>query len=75
MLLRAASEHDIDLARSFMVGDKLADIEAGTAAGCTPILVRTGYGEIDESKVLARFPGTTVCKDLGAAADLLLAAM
>ncbi len=44
MLLQAAQELDIDLSQSFMVGDKLADIEAGTAAGCSSILVRTGYG-------------------------------
>lgn len=44
MLLQAAREHRIDLSRSYMIGDKPADIEAGTAAGCTPILVRTGYG-------------------------------
>lgn len=44
MLLRAAEEYDIDLHASFMVGDKLADIEAGERAGCRSILVLTGYG-------------------------------
>jgi D-glycero-D-manno-heptose 1,7-bisphosphate phosphatase len=48
LLLQAASDHRIDLRRSFMVGDKLADIEAGVAAGCQPILVRTGYGDKEE---------------------------
>jgi len=72
MLLQAARDHGIDLAGSWMIGDKLADIEAGVAAGCQSILVRTGYGTADEPKVLARFPGTSVCKDLGAAADLIL---
>ena len=45
MLLQAARDHDIDLEKSFMVGDKLADIEAGKRAGCKSILVLTGYGE------------------------------
>ncbi|MDH3998276.1 MAG: D-glycero-beta-D-manno-heptose 1,7-bisphosphate 7-phosphatase [Desulfuromonadales bacterium] len=45
MLLQAASEHGIDLESSFMVGDKRADIEAGQNAGCTPLLVLTGYGQ------------------------------
>lgn len=72
MLLQAAREHDIDLSASFMVGDKLADIEAGAAAGCAPILVKTGYGAKDEPKVLARFPGTEVCRDLAAAVDCIL---
>ncbi|GAB7028363.1 D-glycero-beta-D-manno-heptose 1,7-bisphosphate 7-phosphatase [Geotalea toluenoxydans] len=48
MLLQAAKDLDIDLAASFMVGDKLADIEAGLAAGCRPLLVRTGYGQAEE---------------------------
>lgn len=39
MLLRAAREHGIDLARSWMVGDGLVDIGAGRAAGCRTILV------------------------------------
>jgi D-glycero-D-manno-heptose 1,7-bisphosphate phosphatase len=45
LLLQAAVEHGIDLARSFMIGDKEADIEAGERAGCTPLLVLTGYGK------------------------------
>lgn len=69
MLLQAAREHAIDLSSSFIIGDKLADIEAGAAAGCTPILVRTGYGSKDEPKVAARFPGTRVCKDLTEAVE------
>ncbi|MBE0598091.1 MAG: D-glycero-beta-D-manno-heptose 1,7-bisphosphate 7-phosphatase [Desulfuromonadales bacterium] len=44
MLLQAATEHGIDLASSWMVGDKAADVEAGVAAGCRPLLVLTGYG-------------------------------
>lgn len=44
MLLQAAADHAIDLTRSWMVGDKSADIEAGLAAGCRPVLVMTGYG-------------------------------
>ncbi len=44
MLLKAADELKIDLKRSFMVGDKKADLDAGLSAGCCPILVRTGYG-------------------------------
>jgi len=44
MLLQAAAEHGVDLERSFMVGDKKADIEAGRRAGCTALLVLTGYG-------------------------------
>jgi D-glycero-D-manno-heptose 1,7-bisphosphate phosphatase len=44
MLLRAAREHDIDLSRSWMVGDSLVDLEAGTAAGAGVVHLLTGYG-------------------------------
>lgn len=44
MLTRAAAVLNVDLSRSLMVGDRLADLEAGTNAGCHSALVRTGYG-------------------------------
>jgi D-glycero-D-manno-heptose 1,7-bisphosphate phosphatase len=44
MLEQAARDLDIDLSRSYMIGDKLSDIEAGWNAGCKSILVLTGYG-------------------------------
>lgn len=69
MLQDAAARHDIDLENSAMIGDKLADIEAGMAAGCRTILVRTGYGAGEEQYVGAE---TTVCDDLLSAVRLLL---
>jgi D-glycero-D-manno-heptose 1,7-bisphosphate phosphatase len=42
MLLRAQRDLEIDLQRSFMVGDRLSDVQAGAAAGCRTILVQTG---------------------------------
>jgi D-glycero-D-manno-heptose 1,7-bisphosphate phosphatase len=42
LLLRAAGERNIDLARSWMVGDILDDIEAGNRAGCRTVLVDLG---------------------------------
>ena len=44
MLLKAAQDHDLDLARSWMVGDSLSDMLAGRNAGCRSLVVRTGYG-------------------------------
>jgi D-glycero-D-manno-heptose 1,7-bisphosphate phosphatase len=44
MLLEATAAFDIDLARSYLIGDKSADIECGRRAGTSTILVRTGYG-------------------------------
>jgi D-sedoheptulose 7-phosphate isomerase len=45
MLLEAARKHNIDLAASFMVGDRWRDIEAGYNAGCRTILIDYGYSE------------------------------
>ena len=45
MLLAAAHDLDIDLTRSWMIGDKVCDADAGTAAGCRTLLVRTGHGQ------------------------------
>lgn len=45
LFLRAAKDLDIDLASSFMIGDKESDLEAGLNAGCRGVaLVRTGHG-------------------------------
>ncbi|HEY6872495.1 MAG TPA: D-glycero-beta-D-manno-heptose 1,7-bisphosphate 7-phosphatase [Geobacteraceae bacterium] len=56
MLLEAAGDFTVDLAGSWIVGDKLADVEAGLAAGCRPLLVRTGYGEEESARLPAGVP-------------------
>ena len=68
MLLQAAADFSLNLGGSFLVGDKLSDIEAGLAAGCTPILVDTGYG----ADVEIVPPDVPRVADLAAAADLIL---
>ena len=45
MLRQAAAEHGLELQASYLVGDKLSDLQAGRRAGCHAVLVRTGYGE------------------------------
>jgi len=45
LLIQAAAAHSIDLARSFMIGDRWRDIDAGAAAGCRTILIDRGYRE------------------------------
>jgi len=45
LLLDAAKEHNIDLARSFMVGDRWRDVEAGQSAGCKTFFINYGYHE------------------------------
>jgi D-glycero-D-manno-heptose 1,7-bisphosphate phosphatase len=45
MIRRAEKEFSIDARSSYMVGDKLSDVEFGRRAGCKSILVLTGYGK------------------------------
>jgi D-glycero-D-manno-heptose 1,7-bisphosphate phosphatase len=69
LLLQAASELNIDLERSFMVGDKHSDLLAGERVGCRGVLVRTGYGAEQERCVAA---DTYVATDLADAAHWIL---
>lgn len=45
MLLRAARALGLDLAQSWMVGDRWRDIDCGHAAGCRTIFIERGYAE------------------------------
>jgi D-glycero-D-manno-heptose 1,7-bisphosphate phosphatase len=49
MLLEAAAKLDLDLHRSYAIGDKWTDVQAGRSAGARGILVRTGYGRQSEA--------------------------
>ena len=74
MLEAAARELQLDLQKSWVVGDQWRDIELARRAGARGILVRTGYGaglEADWPKDLARPP--VVCDDLLAAAEHIIA--
>jgi D-glycero-D-manno-heptose 1,7-bisphosphate phosphatase len=42
LVLNAAKAHDLDLAQSYFVGDRLSDIECGLNAGCRAILLMHG---------------------------------
>ncbi|MBP1653621.1 MAG: family hydrolase [Bacteroidetes bacterium] len=65
MLLRGSRELDIDLSRSFVVGDRDVDIQVGKAVGARAILVLTGYGRRTREEIA----GTGIVPDL-VAADL-----
>lgn len=45
MLLKGIDKYDVDLKKSYIVGDKLSDLEAGERVGIKSILVKTGYGK------------------------------
>ena len=74
LLLRAAAELALDLSISWMVGDAVSDIRAGLAAGVRPLLVRTGRGAQQASKLLEHgLMDVPVVADLTAAVDHILA--
>lgn len=51
MIKKAEIELDIDLARSYLIGDKITDIETGVKAKLKNILLLTGYGKEEKEKL------------------------
>lgn len=74
MLFDAATQFDLKLADSFMIGDRVSDLEAGHRAGARSILVRTGYGDETVKEIGDALPADHVAKDLPAAINWLLKA-
>ncbi|BAQ64622.1 HAD-IIIA family hydrolase [Geminocystis sp. NIES-3709] len=55
LLLNYSQKHNIDLSRSYFIGDAPSDIECAINANCQPVLVLTGRGEETKSK-LSKYP-------------------
>ncbi len=66
MLLHAAKELGIDLAQSWMVGDRWRDVDCGQAAGCRTVFIDRGYAE--ELRQKPHFSA----RNLAQAADIIL---
>jgi D-glycero-D-manno-heptose 1,7-bisphosphate phosphatase len=72
-LFDARDEFGVDLARSYIVGDKTLDLECGWNAGVQQsLLVRTGYGTATEREEPTTAASATVVDDLAAAAEWIL---
>ena len=69
MVFEAQRDLDLDLASSFLIGDKAIDIECGRNAGLRTILVKTGYGA-NETHAAPDW----LAEDFSAAADIILSA-
>ncbi|MBI5201869.1 MAG: HAD family hydrolase [Elusimicrobia bacterium] len=69
MVLQAAERFGVDVARSFLVGDTTRDVLTARNAGCSALLVETGYGGKDGHFNVR--PDAT-CPNLAAAADWIL---
>jgi D-glycero-D-manno-heptose 1,7-bisphosphate phosphatase len=74
MLERAAQEHNLDLRRSFVVGDRYGDVQLAHRVGARAILVRTGYGEGEIQWHSAKWPARPdfIAADIAAATDWIL---
>jgi len=72
MILQAQREHNIDLKRSFILGDKLTDVEIARKMGGVGILVKTGDGLNSLGKAGKDNRDFHICDDLSEAIDLAL---
>jgi D-glycero-D-manno-heptose 1,7-bisphosphate phosphatase len=63
MLYEAAREHDIDLAASYLVGDRWTDIAAGRDARCRTVWIERDYDEPLPDRPDARFRSLTAACD------------
>src|SRR5438477_286284 len=70
LLSGAAAALDIDVGRSWWVGDRMADVQPARALGGKGILVSTGEGNLGQGQ--ARANGVTVVADLAAAVEQIL---
>jgi D-glycero-D-manno-heptose 1,7-bisphosphate phosphatase len=69
----AREEFGIDLARSYVIGDKLIDLQCGWNAGVKAVLlVRTGYGAQTEQEFPEAARKAVVVENLGAAAEWIV---
>jgi len=69
---RACADLDLDPARSFVIGDKPADVALGVRVGARPILVLTGYGETSMRDPAVAASSAHIAQDLAAAARHVL---
>ena len=72
MALQAAKDLDLDLSRSFVVGDRWLDVALANRAGARGILVRTGYGAAEETKPADGVVAAAVVDHVHAAATWIL---
>jgi len=75
MLLNAAREHELDLARSWMIGDSSVDLEAARGASVRSVMVLTGYGrgEMKYRVPFKKLKPEYVAADLPEAVEWILA--
>lgn len=74
MLMKAAKDYDIDLSRSFVVGDRYLDLQTGFRVGARGVLVLSGYGKGEYLYLKDQWPRPPdhVAENLSTAVDWVL---
>ncbi|MCH9643945.1 MAG: D-glycero-beta-D-manno-heptose 1,7-bisphosphate 7-phosphatase [Gammaproteobacteria bacterium] len=71
MLLQIQKDFNCDLSQTTFIGDSWRDVGAARAAGCKPILVKTGHGE-ESVQNIEEIESVSVYDNLAAAVDAIL---
>jgi D-glycero-D-manno-heptose 1,7-bisphosphate phosphatase len=74
LLRQAAKDLDLALDRSFVIGDRWHDLEAGQRVGARGVLVRTGYGRTEEASPSDRVTPAAIVNNLMEAVSWILRA-
>jgi D-glycero-D-manno-heptose 1,7-bisphosphate phosphatase len=74
MILQAAKDYKLDLLSSFIIGDKLTDVNTGKSLGLRSILVLTGYGKEEKERLSSESVNKSlfIAKDIAEAVDWIL---
>ncbi len=72
LLYQAARFDNLNLKHSYIIGDKLSDLEAGRRAGTKRILVLTGYGPLEVKKIEPSQKPDFIASSIDTAADWII---
>ncbi len=72
MINKAKEEFNIDCSRSFVIGDKMCDIELAENVGASGVLVQTGHGARDSKVVLEKYPQTPIFETFSKAVNYII---
>ena len=69
---QAAKSYNLDLARSYIIGDHPSDVDCGLNANITPIYVLTGHGSMHRHQLDSN---CSICADIADASTMILASI
>lgn len=72
MIDLALQDHDIDLSRSYVIGDRWLDVGVGQNVGAGTVMIRTGYGAIEEKALPEDIHPDFIADDIVQAIDWII---